>query len=440
MMTEQAKPLLVAGLPAGQILTGEDFEDRRRVWNGAVDRVPAEIVRPESVDDVAAAVRIGRRCGLPISVRGGGHDWTGRAIRPGGLVIDMGALRTVVVDGDVATVGGGATSDDVLGAAREHGMAAALGTVGSVGAVGLILGGGYGSLIGVTGLGVDNLLSAEVVLADGSIVVADPEHEPDLFWALRGGGGNFGVVTSIRIRLYPIPEVTAGMVAFNRTEGPQVLRNLARLHESLDDALDVMFGAMHTADGSVLFTNPLWAGSAETGPAQIDRVRALGTPVLDDVARRPVADLVCALSESFPAGVHYRLGTRIVPGITEEFIDVFMACGDDMPDSCALNVHHAHGAALRVPTDATAHAYRQPHLVVEILGMWRNGDGSSEAAWVRACERRFDAVAEPGGWTNLMDPEDPRAQDAYGDNRSRLLATKERYDPDHVFAASALPR
>lgn len=440
MTTDLAKSLLMAELPAAQILTGEEFEDRRRVWNAAVDRVPAIIVRPESVDDVATAVRIARRCDLPISVRGGGHDWTGRAIRPGGLVVDMGVFRTVTIDGDVATVGGGATSDDVLGPAREHGMAAALGTVGTVGAVGLILGGGYGSVLGVAGLGVDSLLSAQVVLADGSVVTTDAEHEPDLFWALRGGGGNFGVVTSVRIRLHPIPDVTAGTVAFSRTEAEQVLRNLQRLHDDLDDALDVIFGAMHTPAGPVLFTSPVWAGSADAGPAQIDRVRALGTPVIDEVGRRPLADHVRALGDSFPAGVHYRLGTRIASRITEQFIDVFTTCWDDMPHGCALNVHHAHGAALRVPSDSTAHAYRKPHLVVEILGMWRDGDGSTEAAWVGATERRLDAVAEPGGWTNLMHPDDPRAQMAYGDNRSRLIATKKKYDPDNVFQATDLPR
>lgn len=266
---EAAQSLLLQELRAEQILTGKDFDERRRVVNAAVDRVPAMIVRPESVDDVATAVRIARRCNLPISVRGGGHDWSGRAIRSSGLVVDMGGMCSVDIEGDVALVAGGATSDHVLAAAREHGLSAALGTVGTVGVVGLILGGGYSTLLGVTGLGVDNLLSAEVVLADGSVVVADADHEAELFWALRGGGGNFGVVTSIRIRLHAIADVYAGTVAFSRAEAQQVLLNLRVLHDTLDDALDVMFGAIHTGDAPVLFTSPVWAG-----PADEDQLRS----------------------------------------------------------------------------------------------------------------------------------------------------------------------
>ncbi|BBY88872.1 6-hydroxy-D-nicotine oxidase [Mycolicibacterium tokaiense] len=436
---EAAQSLLLQELRAEQILTGKDFDERRRVVNAAVDRVPAMIVRPESVDDVATAVRIARRCNLPISVRGGGHDWSGRAIRSSGLVVDMGGMCSVDIEGDVALVAGGATSDHVLAAAREHGLSAALGTVGTVGVVGLILGGGYSTLLGVTGLGVDNLLSAEVVLADGSVVVADADHEAELFWALRGGGGNFGVVTSIRIRLHAIADVYAGTVAFSRAEAQQVLLNLRVLHDTLDDALDVMFGAIHTGDAPVLFTSPVWAGPADEGPAQINRVRSLGTPVSLDVARHSVADLVQSNNASFPPGLNYHVGTRIISGITEDFIDAFLACWDNMPQGCVLNVHHVHGAATRVPADATAHAYRNPHLVVEILGTWQQGDGTAERAWVHASERRLDDVAEPGGWTNLMAPDDPRAEDAYGGNRERLVAAKRQYDPESVFMASGLP-
>ncbi len=302
-----------------------------------------------------------------------------------------------------------------------------------------MLGGGYGPLVGVLGLGVDNLISAEVVLADGTMVVADSQREPDLFWALRGGGGNFGVVTAIEVRVPPIPDVTAGTIGFGWAQARQVLSGLGRLHAEMDDALDVMFGAMHTADGPVLLTTPVWAGSAESASAQIDRVRALGSPVTDDVARRGLADMARATSAAFPPGVNYRLGSRITSEIDAAFIAAFVDCVATMPATCMLNVHHAHGAATRVPTSATAHAYRDPHLVVEILGMWTDGDGSAERAWVCAAESRFASIALPGGWTNLMAPDDPRGRDAYGPNLTRLRAVKARYDPDHVFSAIALP-
>ncbi len=423
-----------AQLPPGRVLTGAAYDQRRRVWNAAVDNHPAVVVRPETTDEVALAVRAAREVGLPISVRGGGHDWAGRAVRDGAMVIDLDAMRGVEIEGTVATVGGGATADELLGAAGDHGLSASLGTVGSVGVVGLLLGGGYGSLIGVLGLGIDSLLSAEVVLSDGRVTVTDPQHDPELFWALRGGGGNFGVVTNVRLRLHPIPDVTAGTVAFSWTEAEQVLRGLGGLYENLDDAFDVMFGAMHTPDGTVLFTNPVWAGAAEAAVAQVDRVRALGNPVLDDVARRPLAQIVRALSESFPPGNHSRLSARVVAHIGGAFIEAFTASVDAMPPTCALNVHFAHGAATRIATDATAHAYRQPHLVVEILGIWSDGDGAAECDWVRDTERRLDGVSLSGGWTNLMAPDDARNRDAYGTNRTRLMAAKDHYDPDRVFS------
>jgi hypothetical protein len=437
-MTGELLASVAAQLPEGRVLAGDAYRQQRRVWNGAVDHLPAVIVRPETTDEVAAAVGAARQHGLPISVRGGGHDWAGRAVRDGALVVDLSAMRGVEIAGEVARVHGGATADDLLMSAGAHGLSAAVGTVGSVGVVGLVLGGGYGPLIGLLGLGVDNLLSAEVVLTDGSVVVADDQHEPDLFWALRGGGGNFGVVTRIELALHPIPEVTAGTIGFSWTQARHVLDGLRRLHSELDDALDVMFGAMHAPEGLVLSTSPVWAGPADTASAQINRVRTLGDPVADDVGSRRLAELGRAVAEAFPPGVFSRLGSRIVSGIDDEFIEAFMDSVDSMPPGCMLNVHHAHGAATRVPAPATAHAYRDSHLIVQVLGMWTEGDGESERVWVRDTERRLDAVALPGGWTNLMAPGDPRARDAYGGNRNRLLATKAHYDPDNVFTAIPL--
>jgi FAD/FMN-containing dehydrogenase len=336
-------------------------------------------------------------------------------------------------------VAGGATVSDVLDAARPHGYAAAVGTVSSVGFAGLTLGGGYGTLIGVVGLGVDNLLSAEVVLADGRIVTADPHHEPDLFWALRGGGGNFGVVTELRTRLYPLATVTSGTIAFAWDQARSVLRGWRDLMATADDALDVMFGATTTPAGLVLFTAPTWAGDPADAAGQIARVRALGEPVLDDVDRRALADTVHALDDAFPRGRNYHLGARILPGLTDDAIDAFVRCAEAMPATCVLNVHHAHGAATRVAVTETAYAYRDDHLVVELIGAWADGDGGAESAWVRDTERRLDPHALAGGWPNLMAPSDQRARDAYGINTSRLLAVKSHYDPDGVFAATPLP-
>jgi FAD/FMN-containing dehydrogenase len=270
-------------------------------------------------------------------------------------------------------------------------------------------------------------------------VTADPHHEPGLFWALRGGGGNFGVVTELRTRLHPLATVTAGTIAFGWDQARSVLCGWREVMAAADDALDVMFGAMHTPDGLVLFTTLTWAGDPGHAASQVARVRALGEPVLDDVGRRALADTVHALDDAFPRGGNYHLGARILPGLTDDAIDAFVRSADAMPASCVLNVHHAHGAATRVPITETAYAYRAEHLVVEIIGAWAGGDGAAESAWVRATERRLDGHALPGGWTNLMARGDPRARDAYGTNTSRLLAVKSHYDPDGVFTAIPLP-
>jgi FAD/FMN-containing dehydrogenase len=357
------------------------------------------------------------------------------------MVIDLGALRSVEIRPDaVAVVAGGATASDLLDAARPHGLGAALGTVGSVGVVGLTLGGGLSPLSGVTGLAVDNLLAAEVVLPDARVVRADAESEPELFWALRGGGGNFGVVTRVEVRLHPIPEVTTGLVVFSWDRARDVLRAWHAV-AAVDDALDVMFGAQATPEGPVLYMVPLWTGDADDGAAHIHRVRDLGDPVLDSVARIALADSVHALDAAFPIGSRCHLASRTLPAdLDAAAVDAFLTAAETMPVGCWLNVHHLHGAITRVPVADTAYAYREEHVVVELLGCWTDGDGRAARDWVAHAERLLDPHALPGGWPNLMAPDDSRAQEAYGPNTERLLAAKRHYDPDGVFQGTPLPR
>jgi FAD/FMN-containing dehydrogenase len=436
---EAVAGLLREQLPSGMVVTEPSaITALVRPWNAQVRARPSVVARCRTTADVQAAVRAARSAGVPLSVLGGGHDWAGSAFRDGGLLVDLSDMRQVTVEGVEARVGGGATVSDVLDAARPHGYAAAVGRVSSAGFAGVTLGGGYGPLTGVVGLGVDSLLSAEVVLADGRVVTADPHHEPDLFWALRGGGGNFGVVTELRTRLNPFATVTSGTIAFGWDQARSVLRGWRDLAASVDDALDVGVAAMTTPAGLALFTAPTWAGDPGQAEQQVARVRALGQPVLDDVDRRALADLR-SLDDAFPRGGNYHLGARILPGLTDDAIDAFLRSAEAMPATCALSAHHSHGAATRVPTNETAYAYRDEHVVVQILGIWTDGDGAAESAWVRDSERRLEAHALPGGWPNLMAHGDPRAQDAYGINTSRLLAVKAHYDPDGVFTATPLP-
>ena len=438
--TETVAGLLRHQFPADMVVTGRPaVMAASRPWNAQVSACPAVVARCRTTADVQAAVCAARSAGLPLSVLGGGHDWAGSAIRDGGLLVDLSPMRQVAVEGAEARVAGGATVSDVLDAARPHGYGAAVGTVSAVGFAGLTLGGGYGTLVGLTGLGVDNLLGAEVVLADGRVVTADPHRETDLFWGLRGGGGNFGVVTGLRTRLHPLATVTAGMIAFGWDQARSVLEGWRDLTAFADDALDVRFGVIHTPAGRVLHTMLTWAGDAGRAAAQVARVRALGEPVLEDVGQHALADTVHALDNVFPRGGNYRLGARILPGLSDAAIDAFLQAAEAMPATCALITHHGHGAATRVPVTETAYPYRDEHLVVEMIGSWAGGAGAAESAWVRDTEGRLDAHALPGGWANLMARGDRRARDAYGINTARLLAVKSHYDPDRVFAAIPLP-
>jgi hypothetical protein len=245
-------------------------------------------------------------------------------------------------------------------------------------------------------------------------------------------------MTSMRTRLYPLPEVTTGQIAFGWDCARSALRGWRDLTSWADDALDVMFAVAVTPNGRALLMIPTWSGDAASADAQIAHVRALGEPVLDEVTRMPLANAALAMDRMFDRG-NYHLGSRILPALTDKAITAFIEAAEAMPATCFLNVHHAHGSATRVPVDATAYAYRDEHLLVEILGFWNEGDGAAEKAWVRETERRLNAHALPGGWAVLMAPGDRRARDAFGPNTDRLLAAKSHYDPAGVFRATPLP-
>jgi FAD/FMN-containing dehydrogenase len=264
--------------PDRVLVSGAAYEDARRIWNGAVENRPALIVRCGTTSDVQAAILAARRHALPLSVRGGGHDWAGRALRHAGLVIDLSRMRQVAVDAAarIATVAGGATTGDVVAATTPHELAAATGTVRSVGMAGLTLGGGYGPLDGRLGLALDNLLGAEVVLADGRLVTADSTHEPQLYWALRGGGGNFGVVTSMRIRLHPIHQMLAGFIIYPWSQATDAWGGLSAVVAAAPDELTVQSGMLSDQDGSpTLFVSPTWSGDLAKGEKPIDELQRL---------------------------------------------------------------------------------------------------------------------------------------------------------------------
>jgi FAD/FMN-containing dehydrogenase len=417
------------------------FDAARRVWNADVERHPALIGRCLDADEVSAVVRVARDEGRPLSVRAGGHDWAGRALRDGGMVVDLTGMRGVTVDPDarVATVQGGALSSDLIAAAAPHGLVATTGVVSGVGLAGLTTGGGYGPLIGRFGLAADNLLSADVVLADGRTVVAGPEADADLWWALRGGGGNFGVVTSLRLRLHELPSILAGILLFPPDEGPAVLNGYAEIVATGPDELTVMTGFLPGPGGPMAFLCPFWCGDDQAaGERLIGRLRSLGRPVVDRIEPMPYAASLRMFDANIVEGTHCLLRSRWLASVSSHAAEALTsaAYGVTSPLS-ALVVNHFHGAAAKADPAGAAFAHRVPHHPIEIIATWAPGEPADRHRdWADSVAAALDPVALPGGYPNLLGPEDDaRARDSFGGNLGRLLDLKRRYDPDAVFSA-----
>ncbi|SED21213.1 FAD-dependent oxidoreductase [Streptomyces melanosporofaciens] len=446
---QRAVAALKERLPVDRVLTaGPEYTAGTALWNGAVTFRPAILLRCTSTAEVQTGVRTAREFGLPLSVRGGGHDWAGRALSDQGLTLDLTPMSSVHVDVGArrATVAGGARTNHVLAAADPYGMVAATGTVGTVGMAGLTLGGGYGPLGGRFGLAADNLAGAEVVLADGSVVWADAEHEPDLFWALRGGGGNFGVVTSMEIRLHTVPAVVTGMVLYPLRQAPKVFARLGALLADCPDELTVQTGIINGPDGAPMaMLWPTWSGEPAVGTdpsGPVQRLTRLGTPAVAEFETGSFATAIAARDTMFPNGRHVSLRTRSLPRHTPEVVDALVQGAKTMTSPLsAFSVHHFHGAAARVPWEETAFALRKPHMMAEVLAVWTpETDGGRHTAWADAASAALEPHAFAGGYANLLGPDaTDQIPHVFGGNTARLLAVKDTVDPDGVFRGIPLP-
>jgi FAD/FMN-containing dehydrogenase len=423
-----------------------NYAEARQVWNGAVDRYPLAIVSCETAGEVATAVCAAGEHGLPLSVRGGGHDWAGRSLCEGGLVIDLAAMRRIGIDptAKVAIVGGGARGVDLVVAAARYGLAPVTGNCGTIGIAGLTLGGGYGPLSPRYGLAADNLLDAEVVLANGHRVRANAVDHPDLYWALRGGGGNFGVVTSMRIRLHPVRSVLTALILFPWTEAANVLRRYAEATADAPDELSLTAGLIPKPGGEpMLFLNGVWCGDPALGEPVLDRLGRLGTPAISRIEPMTCADLVGMFDAQVVRGRHYAIQTRWLPELTEDAIDWIAAAGASRTSRYSMIVlHHCHGAPTKVPPRATAFGLRRGHFMIEIVAAWDPRDGNDEGhrRWARRLSDVLAPGALPGGYPNLLGPDEhEQIARAYGDNLPRLRLVKRRFDPHGFFSAIPLP-
>ena len=439
---------LRATLQGRVVLRGDDdYARTRKVWNGVVDTQPALFAVCETSADVQAAVRVARRHGLPFSVRGGGHQWAGLALCPDGLVIDLSRMRQVSVDPHtrVATIAGGAKIKDVTAVADAHGLVAALGSCGTVGVGGFTLGGGYGPLNGLYGLAADNVLGAEVVLADGQRVMASRDEEPELFWAIRGGGGNFGVVTSMRIQLHEARHMLAGPIVYPWSEAEPVLRRYATFATTMPDELTVLVGIASAPDGQpAIMLLPLWNGDKVQGERAIDQLQRLSKPQLAQVGPMTYSEMLAPYDAQVAQadGCHWEMRTRSLPALTPGAIDaIITAVARKTSPLSMVNWHHFHGASTRIPAEAIAFGLRQEHFMLEIIAGWEpdESNGAVHRQWAEDLWESLAPFALPGGYANQLGPHDrEQAKDAYGSNGTRLRALKRRFDPDGVFA-SAIP-
>ena len=446
------------GLIVGQKLRGtlqgqvvlpgdENYPAAKALWNGAIDHHPALIARCETREDVQSAVRAARAYGLALSVRGGGHDWSGRAMRQDGLVIDLSAMRQVTIDAGArtATIGGGATAHDVLAAAAPHGLVAVTGNCGTVGMAGLSLGGGYGLLSGKYGLAADNILGAELVLADGKAATATADENAELFWALRGGGGNFGVVTSLHIRLHRVESVTAGMMLFPWSQAETLLHGFADIAMSAPDEFSLLAVTVPAPDGTpALCIAPAWCGNPDAGTATMAKLQRLGTALVTRIGATNYADLIKMFDAVAVPGRHYEARTRWLAKLSSEAVTAMRAAVSAQTSPFSMiALHYFHGAPARMADAATPFGLRREHFMAEIIACWEprpNENGASHRLWAQNLCAALAPYALPGGYPNFLGSDDRNQIEwAYGDNLNRLQRAKDRFDPGNVFSATPMP-
>jgi FAD/FMN-containing dehydrogenase len=429
----------------GGVLIGpedQDFEDGRHCHNGLIDKRPALIARCRGAADVAEVLRFARAEGLEVAVRGGGHNVAGHSVCDGGVVIDLSLLRGVDVDprARTARVQGGALWCDVNREAALHGLAVTGGAISTTGVGGYTLGGGLGWLMGKCGLAADNLLEADVVLASGDVVRASPDDHADLFWALCGGGGNFGVVTSFLFRLHHVGEVVGGLIAHPFEAARDLLRFYREVTAQAPDDLTIFGGVVHAPDGSGVPLAALIACHAgQRADAERD-VRPLlewGEPVAVEFGPMPYPVMNTLLDDQYPAGSLNYWKSTFTHGIDDDLIDALVERFPSSPSPwAAILFEHFHGAVTRVGPEETAVPHRAPGYNLLIPSVWRDPEATdANIAWTRDVFAASEPFRADGRWLNyFIDDEDSDALDAaYGPNRRRLAEVKRRYDPENTF-------
>jgi len=425
----------------GQVFEPEDagYNDARKIWNASIDKRPRLIARCSGIADVVDAVSFGRTNRLLTAVRGGGHNVGGRALCDDGLVIDLSGMRAVHVNSANATVRvqGGATLGDLDRETHIFGLAVPCGIVSKTGIGGLTLGGGVGWLLRKYGMSIDNLLACQVVTADGRVLTANLSKNEDLFWALRGGGGNFGVVTSFEFQAHPVHTVLGGLLLHPRAAAVDVIRFFRDYIEAAPDELTAYAALLHAPDGTALTAViACYCGEIAEGERVLRPLRSFGAPVLDAIQPMPFPAMQSLLGPSFPDGNHNYWKSTLQQNLPDEAISVIVDHANRMASPLsAVVLEYYGGAAGRVPKDATAYPHRDLPWDVLFIAQWADpAQTAAQRDWARFGEEMLRPFSANAHLLSALDIESEEViHTAFGPNLPRLSAVKNKYDPTNFF-------
>jgi len=416
-----------------------EYDSARKVWNGMIDRKPALIAQCADSNDIAECVRFARKNNLVVSVKGGGHNVAGNAVGDDALMIDLSKMKAIEVDAanKTATAQPGVILREFDAATIQFGLATTSGTVSETGIAGLTLGGGLGYLMGRFGTTVDNLVSAEMVLANGDGVKVDKDNYPDLFWAIRGGGGNFGIVSKFEYRLHPFgPNVVAGMILYPMDKAKEVFQFYRDYIRKAPGEMMSYAGFIVTPDGvPVTFILPAWTGDVKDAEKHLAPLRSFGTPIADMITEIPYVQLQSILDAAAPAGVRRYWKSGYFTDLSDELLDIVLRNVATRPSPLSpVLFFHMRGVAAEIETTATAFGNRRDQWDSDIISQWLDAaDDEKNIRWARKFWNEIEPLTN-GVYVNHMGSDDnPRIANAYGENFEKLKAIKKKYDPDNFF-------
>jgi hypothetical protein len=426
-----------------QVLASDspDYHVARRIWNGMIDRRPAFIVRPASIADVMQAVRIAREYQLPVCVRGGGHSVAGKSVVNDAMMIDLSLMNDIQINPGVhsAVAQGGANWADFDRECERYQLATTGGVISSTGVCGLTLGGGIGWLMGKHGLSCDNVVSADLVSADGSHLTVSASQNEDLFWAIRGGGGNFGIVTALEFRLHSLASVHGGLMLYPRSSAIDLLRQYRDITVDAPDELTA-YAALLIGHGHPMAAIAMCHSGSPSEGAKASRQFCLAEPpAVDLMGEKKYTEVQSMLDFTAPAGQHYYFKCPFLRELTDEAIRAIVEYSESLPtEQTQVVIEHMHGGASRVPATQTAFGLRRTHYSINIMPAWSDPATAEKCIdWARGFGSALEAFGASDAYVNYLSDEGPSAVRAsYGVNYERLVQLKKKYDPDNFFQSN----